>query len=312
MEEGMFWAALAGTAAVSGLAGYVLGSARRCRVAVAEEPPVPAAPVLRALAEAQARLELAAGGADPAALAACSPGQAPAREAIAACVVRSVGPHGLLCEPSRFADLAELAPGRVVTCFFPPRREQGRKVNAFQSAVLDVDAKAEPPSVTLALPAHVLELEERLEARKRVADPGLVRVRLWLAEADESPVHFPDAAPDLWINAYDGGAAEENAVTDISEGGLSMRLRAGMLPPGLAAGAPVVLKCSVFEFREKLFKPRWRAGVVRGVSAPAGKSAAALVRVAVGFTLAGRLDESARQGLAWSALGESMQQGEAK
>lgn len=294
MGEGAWWASMALVAAVSALCGFLLGRSRRRSVAPASELPVVApAPLLKELIARALPLELLPGpsngqNGDPSANA--------GREPLARCLPKALGPDGLSCELLDSAALGETVPGRKVTCYFAPLIHGERKLNAFETVIASVDPMAEPPSMLLAAPTQLLSMPRRRYPRKRVSDPRFVRVRLWLAQAGASPVHFPDAVPDIWINAYDGHHGEENAVTNISAGGLAVEVRAGLVPKALELGSPVVLKCSLFQFREKQFKPYWYAGLVRGVNAPGGK----LMRLAVGFTHVGRPDETQPQGIAWT------------
>jgi len=316
MMDAAWWGQMALVAAVAGAGGFVLGRAGRLRVLPAGETPVAVpAPFLRELAARAVPLDLSlapAGG---------SVSGAPAEllgESLGRCVPLSLGPDGLLCEllDAATAEPAApelIAPGARVTCHFAPQRLDGRKVNAFTTVIAAVDAVADPPRLLLAAPSEVTAIPRRRHKRKRVSDQRFVRVRLWLAEAGASGVYFPDAPPDIWVNAYDGRHGEDNAITDISAGGLALEVRAALLPPGLASGSPVVLKCSLFQFREKQFKPYWYAGLVRGVGAVQGAGGApqgGLTRVAVGFTHVGVADLSAPQGVAWTAHGQNETQGE--
>ncbi|OGR34886.1 MAG: hypothetical protein A2051_01660 [Desulfovibrionales bacterium GWA2_65_9] len=217
-------------------------------------------------------------------------------EPLARCLPRSAGPEGLVCELLDSAAALGLRPGRAVTCFFAPVRQGGLKVNSFETEVVALHSALEPPQVVLRAPMEFKDVPRRRHARKRVSDPRFVHVRLWAADAETSRLFFPEATPDIWINAYDGQNGGENAVTDISPGGLAMEVRAALVPPGLEPGSPVVLKCSLFQFKEKQFKPYWYAGLVRGVSAPDDK----LRRIAIGFTAVGVLDGSAPQGVRWT------------
>jgi len=217
-------------------------------------------------------------------------------EPLARCLPKSIGPDGLLCDLLDSAASLELRPGRAVTCFFAPVRRAGAKVNSFQTEVVAVHSSLEPPQVVLRPPLELQDVPRRRHARKRVSDPRFVHVRLWAEDAETSRLFFPEAAPDIWINAYDGQNGGENAVTDISPGGLAMELRAALVPPGLEPGSPVVLKCSLFQFKEKQFKPYWYAGLVRGINAPDEKTR----RISVGFTAVGALDGSAPQGVRWT------------
>lgn len=285
MGEGAWWAWLALTAAAFTALGFALGRLRWRRVAPADTPPDSAADILgflKTLAAAGAPLDLLPAGADG--------GAAP--EPLARCLLKAAGPEGLSCE---LLDSAALEAGSVLSCYFAPRRLGGRKVNAFAARVADIDALAEPPRLALELPGALLDLPRRRHARKRVSDQRFVRVRLWLADWKLSRLRFAEAAPDVWVNAYDGRHGGDNAVTDISAGGLALEVRAALVPAGLAPGSPVVLKCSLFQFREKQFRPYWYAGLVRGVS----DRAAGMRRIAVAFTAVGRPDEAAAQGVAW-------------
>jgi hypothetical protein len=217
-------------------------------------------------------------------------------EPLARCLPIHAGPEGLVCELLESSASLELRPGRAVTCFFAPVRQDGRKVNAFETEIKALRSVLEPPQVVLRPPQELKAVPRRRHARKRVSDPRFVHVRLWAADAGTSRLFFPEAAPDIWINAYDGRNGGENAVTDISPGGLAMELRAALVPPGLEPGSPVVLKCSLFQFKEKQFKPYWYAGEVRGVSAPDDK----IRRIAIGFTAVGALDAGAPQGVRWT------------
>jgi hypothetical protein len=219
-----------------------------------------------------------------------------AGEPLARCLPKSIGPDGLLCDLLDSAGSLGLRPGLALTCFFAPLRRDGAKVNSFQTEVVEVHSSLELPQVLLRPPLLLESVSRRRHARKRVNDPRFVHVRLWAADSETSRLFFPEAAPDIWINAYDGQNGGENAVTDISPGGLSMELRAALLPPGMEPGSPVVLKCSLFQFKEKQFKSYWYAGLVRGISAPDEKTR----RIAVGFTAVGALDGNAPQGVRWT------------
>jgi len=284
MGEGAWWAWLALTAVVSAALGFALGRLRWRRVAPAADSADDILNFLQTLAAAGAPLDLlpaeAAAGAAP--------------EPLARCLLRQAGPGGLSCE---LLDSAAVSAGRELTCYFAPRRLGGRKVNAFAARVAVLDPLAEPPRLTLELPDGLRDLPRRRHARKRVSDQRFVRVRLWLADWKTSRLHFPEAAPDVWVNAYDGRHGDDNAVTDISAGGLALEVRAGLVPAGLAPGSPVVLKCSLFQFREKQFHPYWYAGLVRGVSDRTG----GMRRIAVAFTAVGRPDAAAGQGVVWEA-----------
>jgi len=217
-------------------------------------------------------------------------------EPLARCVARSAGPDGLICEIFASVPTIETAPGAPVTCFFTPQRLGDRQVNAFETVIASVDTSLEPPRLTLGPPTELLSMPRRRHPRKRVSDQRFVRVRLWLAEQGASPLYFPDAQPHVSVNAYEGSQGEENAVTNISAGGLALEVRAEQVPQGLAAGSPVVVKCSLFMFREKQFKPYWYAGVVRGLGEPGG----AMRRIAIGFTHVGSADDKSPQGVAWT------------
>lgn len=219
-----------------------------------------------------------------------------AGEPQARCLPKSAGAEGLVCECLPGAVPLVLQPGQAVTCFFAPLLQGGLKVNAFESEIVAVHRASEPPQIVLRFPRELLAVQRRSHARKRVNDPRFVRVRLWAAAAETSQLFFPEATPDIWVNAYDGQGGGENAVMDISPGGLAMAVRAALMPPGLEPGSPVVLKCSLFQFKEKQFKPYWYAGLVRGISAPDDKTR----RIAVEFTTVGALDGSAPQGVRWT------------
>ena len=282
MGEATLWAFLAFAAAVSALGGFALGRAWRPRICT--PPAAGPAVVLNGLVTRSAPLDLLPGSPDD-----------PAGEPLARCVPKSFGEAGLVCELLDCAAPNEVRSGREVTCFFAPVRLAGRKVNAFATQIASVDSAAEPPRMVLRAPAELLDIPRRRHVRKRVSDTRFVRVRLWQADAATSRIYFPEAAPDIWVNAYDSRHGEENAVTDISAGGLALEVRAALVPPGLEPGSPVVLKCSLFQFREKQFKPYWYAGLVRGISAPGGK----MRRIAIGFTAVGSPDPAGPQGIVW-------------
>jgi hypothetical protein len=143
----------------------------------------------------------------------------PAGEPLARCLPRRSGPEGLLCELLDSAASSEVRPGRAVTCFFAPVRLAGRKVNAFESEIVAVQSALEPPQIVLRPPHELLAMPRRRHARKRVSDPRFVHVRFWAADAETSRLFFPEATPDIWINAYNGQNGGENAVTNISPGG---------------------------------------------------------------------------------------------
>lgn len=281
MGDVVVWSAVALLVVLGVLGGFALGRyARSPRPA----PVVPAATpeaLMAGLIRHAAPLDLLPG---------------PSGEPLARCLPVSAGPEGLVCELLDSSTSQELRPGRAVTAFFAPVRQGGRKVNSFETEIKAQHSALEPPQVVLRPPQELRSVPRRRHARKRVSDPRFVHVRLWTADAETSRLFFPEAAPDIWINAYDGRNGGENAVTDISPGGLAMEVRAALVPPGLESGSPVVLKCSLFQFKEKQFKPYWYAGLVRGVSAPDDK----LRRIAISFTAVGALDGNAPQGVRWT------------
>lgn len=281
MGDVLLWSGVLLLAALAALGGFALGrsgwSPRRAPVVQAASPAdLMADLILRGVA-----LDLLPGNSG---------------EPLARCLPISAGPEGLVCELLDSAASLGLRPGCAVTCFFAPVRKGGRKVNAFETVIKALHSAPEPPQVVLMAPLEFTSVPRRRHARKRVNDPRFVHVRLWSADAETSRLFFPEATPDIWINAYDGKNDGENAVTDISPGGLAMELRAALVPPGLEPGSPVVLKCSLFQFKEKQFKPYWYAGLVRGVSAPEEK----IRRIAIGFTAVGALDGNAPQGVRWT------------
>lgn len=305
MDGAALWTSLALTAAVSAACGFALGRSRRRGVAPASGLPQAVGSVLKELVAGAVTLDLLPAAQEDSSATAVG-------EPLARCIPRSLGPEGLVCELLDSASPDEVRPGRAVTCVFAPQALSGRKINAFESVIAAMDPALEPPRLILAPPVELLAVPRRRHARKRVNDQRFVRVRLWLAEAEASPVHFPDAAPDIWINAYDDHHGEENAVTNISAGGLALEVRAGLVPRGLAPGSAVVLKCSLFQFKEKQFRPYWYAGVVRGLDAADGPQGAdgKLRRIAVGFTHVGAPDQGRAQGIAWTARSLNETQGE--
>jgi hypothetical protein len=302
MIDASWWGSLGLAAGLCAAGGFILGRAGRLRVAPAADAASPADDAfLRELCARAEQLDLTAS---------VAPGQ-PVGEVIARCQPLFLGPEGLVCDLLDAVIAPAAAPGARVSCFFPPQRFQGRKVNAFDSTIASVDAVADPPRLLLSRPGELLAVPRRRHARKRVSDQRFIRVRLWLAEPETSPLHFPDAPPDIWVNAYDGSHGEDNAVTNISAGGLALEVREGLVPEGMLPGSAVVVKCSLFQFREKQFKPYWYAGTVRalGASGAAGGQEGRLRRIAVEFTHVGAADGSAPQGVAWSARAVDETQG---
>ncbi|MDO9631762.1 MAG: hypothetical protein Q7I92_07695, partial [Humidesulfovibrio sp.] len=127
----------------------------------------------------------------------------PSGEPLARCLPVSAGPEGLVCELLDSSTSQELRPGRAVTAFFAPVRQGGRKVNSFETEIKAQHSALEPPQVVLRPPQELRSVPRRRHARKRVSDPRFVHVRLWTADAETSRLFFPEAAPDIWINAYD-------------------------------------------------------------------------------------------------------------
>lgn len=283
------WLELALTAAVSGALGFALGRARWRRIDPAADVPGDPLALARILAKSGVPLDLVPGLPEQAASAVAEP--------LARCIPRSAGAGELVCELVD-GSAAAMGPGGELTCFFAPQRLGRRRINAFATGVVAVDLAAEPPRITLRIPEALLDLPRRRHARKKVSDPRFVRLRLWLADYESSRTHFPTAPPDVWINAYDGSQPDENAVTDISAGGMALEVRAALVPRSLEPGSPVVLKCSLFQFREKQFRPYWYAGLVRGVTTPP-HSEGRVRRVSIGFTAVGRPDPETDQGVAW-------------
>lgn len=294
MGDWAWWAVLAlGLACAA--AGFALGRLTRRSVCPAGGSfPVSGAsgdavPALRALAAGGVALDIM-----PRAW--VDAGDGAPYEPLARCVARAAGPDGLVCEIFASSPTLESSVAVPVTCFFAPQRLNGRPVNAFETVIASVEAALEPPRLTLGPPTELLSVARRRHPRKRVSDQRFVRVRLWAAEQGKSALYFPDAQPDIWINAYEGGKEDGSAVTDISAGGLALEVRAAQVPPGLAIGSPVVLKCSLFLFKEKQFKPYWYAGAVRALSEAQD---GVIRRIAIGFTHVGAPDPKSPQGVAW-------------
>ncbi|MBU1228708.1 MAG: hypothetical protein KJ701_01930 [Proteobacteria bacterium] len=281
MGDMVAWATAAFLVVLAAVGGFLLGRSglfpRRAQVQPEDGPDV----LLAGIISRAAPLDILSG---------------PSGDPLARCRPEGVGPGGLVCGLMDSAASVELRPGRAVACFFAPVRQSGRKFNAFESEIVAVHGALDPPRIVLRPPLEFKDMPRRRHARKRVNDPRFVHVRLWAADAETSRLFFPEATPDIWVNAYEGNGDGESAVTDISPGGLAMEVRATLVPPGLEAGSPVVLKCSLFQFKEKQFKPYWYAGLVRGVSAPDAK----VRRIAIGFTAVGALDGGALQGVRWT------------
>lgn len=298
MGDLAWWASLGLVSAASAAGGYALGRLGRRSVCPARPALAAVSPALRALADGGVAIDvmprawLDANGA--AAL-----GEGAPYEPLARCIARTAGPDGLSCEIFASAPDMEATTGAPVTCFFTPQRLGGMQANAFETVIASVDTGQEPPRLTLGPPTELLSIPRRRHPRKRVSDQRFVRVRLWLAEAEASGIYFPDAAPHIRVNAYEGSHAEESAVTDISAGGLALEVPAAQAPATLAIGAAVVLKCSLFLFKEKQFKPYWYAGVVRGLGEAQGAHGP-VRRIAIGFTHVGAADDESPQGVSWA------------
>ena len=281
MGDVVVWAGLAFLVALAATGGFLLGRSgpflRRAPAVLAPGPEE----LMNDLISRAAPLDLLPGGVG---------------EPLARCLPTGAEAGGLVCQLLGCASPVELKPGLAVTCFFAPVRARGGKLNAFESEIADVRSTHEPPLIVLRPPRELKALPRRRHARKRVSDPRFVHVRLWAVDAETSRLFFPEATPDIWINAYGDHGGGTNAVTNISPGGLAMEVRAALVPPGLLPGSPVVLKCSLFQFKDKQFKPYWYAGLIRGVSAPDEKTR----RIAIGFTAVGALDGSAPQGVRWT------------
>lgn len=297
MELWGWLAALALTAACAAAGGYFFGRGGGRSIAPAEDAPADTLSLLQELAQASIPIDLLPRDA--------AEGGAITATPLARCLPRIIGPGGLTCELLDSGSGEGLALGLPVTCCFAPRRVPGGSVNAFQSVLAALDPLAEPPLVVLTLPGEMLDAPRRRHPRKRVSDQRFLRLRLWLASPGQTPLYFPDAAPDIWINAYDADQGGGSSVTDISTGGVALDVRPGLAPAGLAKGSPVVLKCSLFHFKEKRFRPYWYAGAVRGLSPQADGGA----RIAIGFTHVGRIDPAAPQGVAWAQRPENDNQG---
>ncbi len=298
MGDVAMWGGLGLVAVVSAALGYALGRLKRRCVAPAQAGGKHLLPALQALAAAGVELDvmprawLDANGNS-------ALGEDAPYEPLARCVARAASPDGLICEIFASAQGLEAAPGAPVTCFFTPQRLGGRQVNAFETVIASVDTGLEPPRLTLGPPTELLSIARRRHPRKRVSDQRFVRVRLWLAEPDTTERYFPDAAPDISVNAYEGAHGQENAVTNISAGGLALEVRAEQTPDALVLGSAVVLKCSLFLFREKQFKPYWYAGEVRGLGETQGPGGT-MRRIAIGFSHVGMADDSSPQGVSWA------------
>ncbi|MBI5519930.1 MAG: hypothetical protein HY916_07710 [Desulfovibrio sp.] len=301
MVDWSWWAGVGLACAASGLGGFVLGRLSRRSIVCAHGTAAIAGdtgPALRILAGAGTGIDVM-----PRAWVEV---EGMPYEPLARCAARQAGADGLSCEIFASSPALESAVGTPVTCFFAPVRLHGKAVNAFETVIAAVDAALEPPRLVLGPPTELLNIPRRKHPRKRVSDQRFVRVRLWAAEAGKTPLHFPDSPPDIWINAYEGGREGESAVTDISAGGLAIEVRASQVPPGLGRGSQVVIKCSLFQFKEKQFKPYWYAGEVRffgdaprGEGQP-GSQPGAIRRIAIGFTHVGAPDAKSPQGVAWT------------
>jgi hypothetical protein len=216
-------------------------------------------------------------------------GPAVARALICRFVIHKAGKRGLRCEIVEDFASDSLENGRPVVCTFKPVAAGKTRRNAFEAVFDGFDEdKSQIASFTLRHPTAFTNVKRRQHKRKRVLDQQFVRAKLWLARFDDDQTAYLEAAPALAVNAFDMRAPvqEDNAVVNISPGGLGLLASADLLDQRFRTGADVVANIFLFNFREKIFKPYWYAGKLRAVEEQSDNSA----RLGVEFQRVGRED----------------------
>lgn len=206
------------------------------------------------------------------------------------CIITRAGRKKMKCEIVERMDVLKIEEGNTVTCVFPPLKAGGKKVNAFQSVLLQADTGGRnTDQFTLSAPLIYTMLKRRRHGRKRVVDQQFIRVKLWMANAKNSTIQFQDAAPDVGVNSYaqDQSGHDANSVVNISKGGIALLIRNQVLPPMCTIGAPVVINIFMFNFKEKAFRPYWYSAQIRSME----EYGDGYTRVGVSFLNSGWMDD---------------------
>ncbi|MFW5837447.1 MAG: hypothetical protein ACOCVM_05520 [Desulfovibrionaceae bacterium] len=216
-------------------------------------------------------------------------GPAMARALICRCVITKADKKGLECEIVEDFASESLEEGRPVLCTFKPVAAGKTRRNAFETVFQGFSkVKSQLASFRLSFPQAFTSVKRRQHKRMRVKDQQFVRTKLWVARHDADQTDYTEAAPVLAVNAFDMRAPgqDENAVVNISPGGLGVVTTAELLDHRLQPGVDVVANIFLFNFREKIFKPYWYAGKLRAMEEQGGGE----VRLGLEFQRVGRED----------------------
>lgn len=202
------------------------------------------------------------------------------------CAITSASRKRLKCAVVERLDLPQAEQGENALCMFAPARVDDRTVNAFYAEILELDlSKGEAGRIVLARPNKLFHESRRSQKRKRVVDQQFVRVKLWLADPQESDIAFEDAVPHIGVNAFASRNGQSaNSVINISKGGMALSISDSLLPETCGVGAPVTVNLFMFRFRDKEFHPFWYQGEVRSL----GQASPGFTRIGIEFTGVGR------------------------
>lgn len=216
-------------------------------------------------------------------------GPAMARALICRFVIAKAGKKGLQCEMVEDFASDALEPGRPVLCTFKPVDVGKTRRNAFESTFLEFgEANGSLFNFFLKPPESYTTVRRRRYKRKRVKDQQFVRAKLWMARYDGDQEAYLEAPPSLAVNAFDMRAPsqEDNALVNISPGGLGLTVASNLVDQRIRPGADLVANIFLFSIREKGFKPYWYAGKLRS----AEEQDDGAVRIGVEFQRVGALD----------------------
>ncbi|MEF2144319.1 MAG: hypothetical protein V3573_02635 [Desulfovibrionaceae bacterium] len=197
------------------------------------------------------------------------------------------------------SSLRRVLQGKKVLCITRPFRVGRRRLNSFASYVRRVQVHGGlVRGLVLLTPDEYIFTSRRKRPRLRILREQGVRLRVWNSAKKASFVHVP---PDYKsVDSEDLNWKASAVATDISSGGMKMRLRPQRNSPVFLEQDELVLEVQVFNPADKNYRAFYLLGVVRSSARLKG----GLLAVGVQFRAQG--ERTGNRGVRWHYVDEEI------